>query len=263
MHNRGEAGHKNDLKERRADHHLGRHAKDIDHSRNQNKSAPHAHDPGQKAHQRAHAQRRQHRDIKPRGAELHLQRQPMHPRMDMGAANGGRPAMAAGAQQGARAFKEHHRADQAQKQHIGQLHKEIDLPKLGHPGKYPDPDPRAEKAPDQQHRPHAEIDGLAFQLRQHAGNRRGHHLIGPGRHRNPGRNADEQQEGRDQKPAAHTEHARQKAHDSANPEKQEGVDRDLGDGEVQLEHQGMLERGLLSKTCARFAGLSNPDRDGG
>src|SRR3989338_7160437 len=105
------------------------------------------------------------------------------------------------------AFLKHHRADQAQKQHIGQLHEQIDLTQMRHPCENPAPKRRSRKAPQHQHDPHAEIDGLPLELRQNTRNRRGNNLICAGGNRDGGRDSDEEQQRRDQETAAHTKHA--------------------------------------------------------
>ena len=69
---------------------------------------------------------------------------------------------------------------------------------------------------------------------QHAGKGRGDDLVGLGGDGDGGGDADEEQQRRHQKAAAHAEHAREDSDNPAQPEQQEGVNRNLGYGEVNL-----------------------------
>jgi hypothetical protein len=79
VHQRGETGDEDDLEQRRAHHDLRRHAQEVDHRGHHDEAAAHAHDGGQDAHEEAHQQRRDDRDIEPRGPEPHLERQRVDP----------------------------------------------------------------------------------------------------------------------------------------------------------------------------------------
>ena len=55
-------------------------------------------------------------------------------------------------------------------------------------------------------------------------------MIGAGRHRHAGRDADKEQQRHDEK--ADAEHAGDQPDDAANPQQEEGVDGNLADGQV-------------------------------
>ncbi|CAM3324482.1 hypothetical protein PANO111632_14310 [Paracoccus nototheniae] len=144
------------------------------------------------------------------------------------------PGRMARAQKGAQAFLQHHRADQPQKDDIAQLDDQLDLTHALQDVEDQHPKGRTHHAPGQQHATHPEIDGLALHMRQNARHGRGHDLIGPGRHRDGGRDADEEQQGRDQKAAADAEQTAHDADQPAQTHQGEGVDRDLCNGKIDL-----------------------------
>ena len=84
-------------------------------------------------------------------------------------------------------------------------------------------------------------------MRQDAGKRRGDDLVGFGRHGDRGRDADEEQQRRHQKAAADAEHAGQDTDKPAQSQEEERVDRNLGNGQVDLH--GALNRRSV-ETCA-------------
>ncbi len=79
-------------------------------------------------------------------------------------------------------------------------------------------------------------------MREHRRDRRGNDLVGAGGHSDRGRDAEEEQQRRDEEPAADAEHPRQEADDGSEPEQDEKVDRHLGDGKVEL-HRPTLRGG--------------------
>ena len=260
----GEGGHEDDLEERCTDDDLGRHAQKVDHGRHHDEPAAHAHDRGKEADDGPDGERGQDADVKTRGAELHLERQAMHPSMHMAAADG---CAGFGAEPCAQAFLQHHRADEAEEEYVGKLDEQVDLAERGHLAEDPDARAGTEEAAHRQHRAHRHVDRLALQLREHARNRGGHHLIGPRGHRHGRGDADEEEERCDQEAAAHAEHARQEAHDPAQPQNEEGVDRNLGDGKVKLHGWPLRKGGDLPRVaplwrrCQTLAALIGDGRD--
>jgi hypothetical protein len=93
---------------------------------------------------------------------------------------------------------------------------------------------RSGDAPRQKHGAHADIDGLAPQMRQHARDGRGDDLVRAGGHGDGRRHADEEQERRDEEPSADAEQARHDAHKAAEAKQEEGIHRNLCDGQVKL-----------------------------
>ena len=82
----------------------------------------------------------------------------------------------------------------------------------------------------QQHAPHAEVDGLAFHVRQHARHGRCDHLVRARRHRDGRGNADEKQQRCDQKAAADAEKAAHHPDDSAQTDQRQRIHDDFGNG---------------------------------
>ena len=150
--------------------------------------------------------------------------------MQLGAAGAGR----APAPHGAQAFHEHECADNAEEGHIGQFDDEIDLADRPQDGEQPNAKARAQESADQQDGSHLEVDVAAPPMGEHAGDRRGDDLIGLGADGDRRRHADEDQRGRHEEAAAHAEEAGQEPDETAQPEQQKGVERYLGDREVDL-----------------------------
>jgi hypothetical protein len=70
--------------------------------------------------------------------------------------------------------------------------------------------------------------------------------------------ADEEQQGRDEKTATDAEHARENADDAAQPQKGKGVDRDFCDGEENL-HVAQAFAACFFQQCNDLQGASNAE----
>lgn len=183
MEKRGEGGHEDDLKERRADHNLRGHAQKVDHRGHHDEAAAHAHDRRQNAHRCTNEKGRNGRDIEPRGAEAHLEGQAVHPDMAVPLL-----ALAAGFRAAHRvdAFDEHQPADDPEEDHVGEAHEQIDLTLLLQEIEHPDAEARAHEPACEQDHAHAQIDRAAFEMRHNARDRGGDDLVGAGGHRHGG-----------------------------------------------------------------------------
>ncbi len=144
----------------------------------------------------------------------------------------GRAGCAFGAADGVEAFNKHQSANNTEKDHIAKPHQEIDLPQSLEIIKDHNPDRRAHKPANKQDRAHLQINGFAFEVRKHPRKGGGDNLVGFCGHSHRGGNADKEQKRRHQKAATNPEHPRQNAHNPAQPQKDKGVDRNLGDGQV-------------------------------
>ena len=113
--------------------------------------------------------------------------------------------IAAAAQQGAQAFPEHQAADGPQEDHVDKVNDQIDLAQLLEDTEDHNADGRSEQAARQQHQSHQEVDVAPLPMGEHAGNRRGHHLVRLRRDGDRRRHADEQQQRRHEKTTADTE----------------------------------------------------------
>ena len=138
----------------------------------------------------------------------------------------------AGLGDGVQALDEHQRADDAEENHVGELDQQIDLPDGAQRIEKLHTERGTDQPANQQHAAHLQIDGFALEMRQHAGKGGGDDLVRLGRHRDGGRDADEEQERRHQEPAADAEHARQDADQPAKPKQKKCVHADFCDGKV-------------------------------
>ena len=126
----------------------------------------------------------------------------------------GRRACAAGPANGVQGLEEHQSADHTQKEHVGQLDQQIDLPEFAQYGEDLNADRGPDQTPDEQDQPHSEIHRLSLEMRQNAGKGRGDNLVRLGRDGDGGGDADHEKEWRHQKTATHAEHAGQDAYQS-------------------------------------------------
>ena len=156
----------------------------------------------------------------------------MHPRVAMGLAAYALPGPLA--DDGAAALDRHEDADHAEKDDVGERHHQVDLADLAQRLEEEDAGGRAGRAADQHDAAHLEVHGAPAPMRDAARDRGGDDLVGLGGDRHGRRNADEDQERGHQETAADPEHARQKPHGAAHTQQQENVDRQLGDGQVDL-----------------------------
>jgi hypothetical protein len=129
---------------------------------------------------------------------------------------------------------QHQHPDGAKHDHIAKRHHQIDLAQFAQQREKLHAGSRSGQPAHQQHRAHLEVDRLAPPMHQNPRERGPRDLIGPGRHRHRRGNADQDQQGRDQKPAADPEQARDNADAPAQRDQQVDVDRNLGDGEIDL-----------------------------
>ena len=74
-----DGGDEDDLKDRRADHDIGRHAQQIDHRRHHDEAAADAEKGGEQADHRADHERRDGADIETRARKAQLERQAVNP----------------------------------------------------------------------------------------------------------------------------------------------------------------------------------------
>ena len=77
-------------------------------------------------------------------------------------------ARRAGPDDGAQAFGQHQRANDAKKHHIGQLDNQVDLADVAQEREQRDAKRRADHAAGHQDSPHLEVDIAAAHVRQHA-----------------------------------------------------------------------------------------------
>src|SRR5262245_50713721 len=124
-----QGGDEDDLKDRRADHDVGRHAQEVDHRRHHDEAAAHAEKGGEQADHRADHERGNGADIKTRARKAELERQPMNPIVLSGTPRRRRLADA-GALQRAEALAQHQRADHAEQNDVGQRDDEAGLSRL-------------------------------------------------------------------------------------------------------------------------------------
>ena len=103
------------------------------------------------------------------------------------------------------------------------------------------PDQRAEDAAADHHQPHLHVDPAAPEMRDDARHAGAGHLAGGRRGGDGRRDAIDDQQRRRQEPAADAEHARQQADAAAEQHDHQRVDRQIGDGEVQV-HGGARYR---------------------
>ena len=98
----------------------------------------------------------------------------------------------------------------------------------------PDADRRTDRATGQHHRAELHVDIVAPPVGHHPGDAAGDQLVGLGRDCDRWRHADENQQRRHEKAPADTEHSGQEADQPTHTEYQQGVDRHLGNREIDL-----------------------------
>ena len=98
----------------------------------------------------------------------------------------------------------------------------------------PAPSQRAERPADHQHPAHQVIDPAAPAVREHSRNARPGDLAGRRSRRDGRRDPVEDQQRRGQEPAADPEHPREDAHQPAQPDDDQAVDRKVRDGEIDV-----------------------------
>src|SRR5690606_29899164 len=145
-------GNENDLEERGADDHAGRHAEEVDHRRHHHEPAADAHDRGEDANHRADPERHQRADVKLGFAEPHLEGQAVDPVMLMQLLALRRTF--ARFQHRIDALDHHQDADGAEEKHVGERDHQIDLADGFQQGEDPGSDDRADDTANQQHEPH-------------------------------------------------------------------------------------------------------------
>ena len=101
------------------------------------------------------------------------------------------------------------------------------------------PQGAAQDAPHQQDDPHLEIHVAQAVVGQGAGGGGADDLVGIGSGRHGGRDADHDEEGGHQKPAAHAENARQQSHESAHDEDQNDIDAIARNRKVEVPHSAI------------------------
>jgi hypothetical protein len=99
----------------------------------------------------------------------------------------------------------------------------------------------ADEAADQQHRAELEVERAALEMRERARKRRGDDLVGAGGDRDGWRDVVEDQQRRDQESAAHAEHPRQEADRRPHGQKNQEIDRHLGDREIDAHPSNPIE----------------------
>src|SRR5262249_45168430 len=152
-------GDEDDLEERGAGHHRGRHAEHVDHRWHNDDPAADPHDRREDADEKTEPQGQEAADIELRAAKAHLEREAMHPEVLVQLALAG--AGTAAAQEGARPLDQHQGAERAEQADVAQVDDELDLANAPHQPEKPGPKKRAEKAADDEDRPHLEIDVAA------------------------------------------------------------------------------------------------------
>ena len=249
VHHGGECGDKDDLEQRCSDHHLGWHPQNIDHRRHHDEPATNAHNGRQNPDDQAGGDRGDDADIQARSTKTGFERQFLQARM---AALDFAGFVAFGAAHGVQAFHQHQTTDQPQKQHIAKVHHQFDLTEAFQPREHLYPQRGPDKTASQQDQTHFQVNRFAFEMRQHAGQRRGNDLVRASGHGHSGRDTDEEQERCEDKPAAHAEHARQDADHAAKAQQQVKAHRNFGYGKVDLHFD--RPRGVRIALYARLAG---------
>ena len=131
---------------------------------------------------------------------------------------------------GASAFKQHQRADNAEKYYITKAHKQIDLTNFPQKGKQHDAHAGTGEAANGENDTHLEIDIAPTGVCQNTGDRGCNDLIGLRGDRDRGRDADEDQKRGHQEPTTHAKKSRQETHAATHQKDQEDVDRHFGNG---------------------------------
>ena len=233
MQHRGGRGQEHDLEQRCADHDVGRHAQQIDHGRDHDEAAAHAHDGRQQADEQAEQKRRNGADVELGAVEAHLERQAVHPVVLARAPARHDPAGARLAD-GVGAFDHHQRADHAEERHVAGGDEDIEHAEAPEHADQLHADRGADEAAGQQHAAHLDVDVAPAPLRQRARYRGGQDLRRLGADGDRGRDAGEDQQRRHQEAAADAEHAREEADRPAHGEENENIRRHLGDGQIKL-----------------------------
>ena len=162
--------------------------------------------------------------------------------MAAGAAHRHRVA-AMGAQHRAQAFPEHQPADGGEQDDVGQRDQQIELAERAQPGEGQYPQRRADAAAGQQHDRQRRVDRAPSPVGDRAGQRGRRDVARHRGDRDRRRDADEDQERRHQEAAADAEHAGHEADRRAHRQDQEDIDRNVGDGEIELHARSLLDWG--------------------
>jgi len=132
----------------------------------------------------------------------------------------------------AQALHQHQNADRSEKDDIEQRNDEVELALPAEPREDEDAERGPHQAAHKQHQAELDVERAAPEMSDRAGDRRGDHLVGAGRDRDHRWDIVEDQERRDEKPAADAEHAGQKTDGRTHPENDEDVDRKFCDRQV-------------------------------
>ena len=145
---------------------------------------------------------------------------------------------------GLNALIQHQAANRAQKDDIEQRDDEIELAKFAQQDKDINTDTGAGDAAYNQQRSELEVERAAFEMGQGPAERRSNDLVGASSNCNRRWNIVENQQRRDQKPAADAKHARQKPHRRAHKEEHEDIDRNLGYRQVNTQCEPQTHCGV-------------------
>ena len=239
MHHRRHHGHEQDVVEAGADHDIGAHSQDVEHRRDQDEAAAHAHQHGQRADDNAQQKRGERRDVEARAIEAPASGQRGDQRMMTATARCGGIRIAA---QRLPRLARHQRPDRTQEHDVERVDDHVDLADRTEEAEQQRSDARPDPAACDHDRAHAVIDAVALGMRQHARHAGSGDLSGSGRGGHGWRHPVEYQQRCRQKPAAHAEQARKYARDPAQQHDPEPVDGQVRDGEVDV-HPPALSQG--------------------
>ncbi|PAV93034.1 hypothetical protein WR25_27104 [Diploscapter pachys] len=183
---------------------------------------------------------RMRRDVEARRVETRAQWQRGDQRVVAPLARAGADAALGDADRTDR-FACHQRTDRPQHRDIDDADHRIDLATRLEQLEDPRARPAAEDTAGHQDAAHLHVDAAAVEMREHARHARARHLAGRGGGGDGGRNAVDDEQWRRQKAAADPEHARQQPDAAAQQDDDQRVDRQVGDGEVEV-HERLYTR---------------------
>ena len=126
----------------------------------------------------------------------------------------------------------------ARLQTVREARARVELVHLAQFGEQPDADRGADNAGAEQHHRQGNVDRTPAPIIDRAGKRGGGDVAGDARHRDRGRDADEDQQRRHQEAAADAEHPGNETDRQPHREDQEYVHGEVGDGKIDLQAGG-------------------------
>lgn len=194
---------------------------------------PPPHDGRQDAREHAQAERRDGADVQARARETHPERQAVQPHRATTLL--ARRRLAPDAMKDLRqALVQHHAADGAEEQQIGQRHHQIGLTEQPQVAEQFDAHERAQGAAHGHDAADTVVDRAHAGITDHARGRRGDDVAGLAGHRHRRRNAQKHQHRRHQEAAANAEQAGHESDQRPQHDQERPVHRDFGDRQVNI-----------------------------